>query len=96
MLVLIVYFATDFAVPFEPGPGAGRFVIEDMEDAVATPRERAREMPAASRPPARLGTRVSAPSRPRPTGEVTRREWQSPLPLRTVVRSDQPASPDAH
>jgi len=93
-----MYFATDFAVPFEPGPGPGRFVIEDMEDAVAAPRQqtRGREMPAASKPPPQLRTRASAPARPRPALEVARRDWQTPLPRRAVVRSDQPASPDAH
>ena len=95
-LALIMYFAADFAVPFEPGPGPGRFVIEDMEEALAVPRERARAIPSTSRPPARLSERVSTPSRPRTTGEVTRRDWQAPLPLRVVARSDRPASPDAH
>jgi len=92
LLVLILYFATDFAVPFEPGPG--RFVIEDMEDAVTAPRELPPEASAASRPPARLIT--SAASRPRPVSRVTRREWQTPPPRRELARPDRPAPPDAH
>ena len=33
LLILVLWFATDFAVPFEPG--GTRFVIEDMDEAQA-------------------------------------------------------------
>ena len=96
-LALIMYFAADFAVPLEPGPG--RFVIEDMEEAVAAPRSgaRVRVVHAASAPPvARQTFRVNAPPPPPLTHRLARREWQTPPPLRAVARLDRPAPPDAH
>ena len=97
-LALIMYFAADFAVPLEPGPG--RFVIEDTEEAVAAPRSsaRVRVVHAASAPPplARQTFRVNAPPQPLLTHRLARREWQTPPPLRAVARLDRPAPPDAH
>ena len=96
-LALILYFAGDFAVPLEPGPG--RFVIEDVEDAVAAPRSgaRARVTHEASSPPsARQTLRVETSPRPRLTPRLARRDWQTPPPLRDVSRVDRPAPPDAH
>ena len=64
-LALIMYFAADFAVPLEPGPG--RFVIEDMEEAVAAPRRsaRVRVVHATAAPPlSRQTFRFSAPPQP--------------------------------
>ena len=95
-LVLILYFAADFAIPFEPGPG--RFVIEDMEEAVAAPGSSARVRAAheaSTPPPARPALR-GRPSAPRPTPELARREWRTPLPLRVAASADPPASPDDH
>ena len=96
-LALIMYFAADFAVPLEPGPG--RFVIEDMEEAVAAPRSgaRVRVVHAASAPPvARQTFRVNTPPQPLLTHRLARREWQTPPPLRAGARFDRPAPPDAH
>jgi len=96
-LALIVYFAADFAVPLEPGPG--RFVIEDMEEAVATPRSSARLRVAheASPPPrARETVRVHTPTPPALTHRLARRDWRTPPPLRAVARIDRPAPPDGH
>jgi len=96
-LVLIMYFAADFAVPLEPGPG--RFVIEDMEEAVVAPRSsaRVRVAHATSAPPlARQTFRLNAPPRPLLTHRLARRDWQTPPPLRIVARFDRPAPPDAH
>ena len=96
-LALIVYFAADFAVPLTPGPG--RFVIEDMEEAVAGPHGSARVRVAhtTSAPPlARQTFRLNAPPQPRLTHRLARRDWQTPPPLRAVAPFEQPASPDAH
>ena len=96
-LALIMYFAADFAVPLEPGPG--RFVIEDMEEAVAAPRgsARVRVVHAASAPPlARQTFRLNPSPQPLLTHRLARRDWQTPPPLRAVARFDRPAPPDAH
>jgi len=96
--VLILWFAADFAVPFEPGPT--RFVLEDMEEALAAPRTsvRARGSSAVPSPaPPRVAPRTAAPARPvRVTSNTARREWRTPPPIRAVSLTDRPASLDAH
>jgi hypothetical protein len=97
-LVLIMWFAADFAVPFEPGPG--RFVMEDMEEALASPRSsvRAGEAYEAPAPPStRVLLRADVqPRTPRVASDIARREWRMPPPIRAVVLSDRPAPPEAH
>jgi len=97
-LILVLWFAADFAVPFEPG--GTRFVIEDMDEVLAAPRTELRaEGIAASEAPRSARVAVARLRSERATHaahRVARRAWHTPPPLRPVAVAESPPPPDAH
>ena len=97
-LILVLWFATDFAIPFEPG--GTRFVIEDMDEVLAAPRTGVSASSAAARQaPRRVRVTAATLRREPPTRtarEAARHAWHTPPPLRIAAVTESPSPPDAH
>jgi hypothetical protein len=96
LLLLLLLFSADFALPFEPG-ARGWAAAADEEESVRSEARRP-ERPRAGTPTATDRPVIAA--RPRPaSAAVPRPRLRRPEPARRLARTDAsspPAAPDAH